>query len=76
MNTSLTTPIRVFDVSQVDPGDQIEVRGRGKTRHRGPAEESVPALNVFWIFEQETGLRKLIEVDEYEIWAGKRADAI
>ncbi|GAA3698761.1 hypothetical protein GCM10023081_39580 [Arthrobacter ginkgonis] len=75
MNTSLTTPIRVFDVSQVDPGDLVEARRGGKMHHRGPAEEAVPALNVLWIFEQETGLRKLIEAGEYEIWARKRADA-
>lgn len=35
----------------------------------------MPALNVLWIFEQETGLRKLIEASEYEIWARKRANA-
>jgi len=75
MNTSLTTPIRVFDVSQIDPGDPIEARRDGRLHHCGPAEDSVPALNVFWIFEQETGLRKLIEASEYELWAGKRADA-
>jgi hypothetical protein len=47
MNTSLTTPIRVFDVSQVEPCDLIEARRGGRLHHRGPAEESVPALNVF-----------------------------
>jgi hypothetical protein len=47
MNTSFTTPIRVFDVSQVEPGDLIEARRGGRLHHRGPAEESVPALNVF-----------------------------
>jgi hypothetical protein len=34
MNTSLTTPIRVFDVSQADPGDLIEA---------APAEECITA---------------------------------
>jgi hypothetical protein len=34
MNTSLTTPIRVFDVSQDDPGDLIEA---------APAEECITA---------------------------------
>lgn len=42
----------------------------GSTFHRGAVLDSVPDLGVLWIRDDQTGLRKLIEVTDYVVTSG------
>lgn len=44
-------------------GDQIEAWHNGKLFHRGEVVRTVPATDLFWILDEKTGTRRLIDAE-------------
>lgn len=44
-------------------GDQIEAWHNGKLFHRGEVIRTVAATNLFWILDERTGTRRLIDTE-------------
>ncbi|GAB5077373.1 hypothetical protein [Arthrobacter sp. AD-310] len=53
--------------SQLRIGDTIEAWHRGRLFHRGRVTDVVPALELFWILDERTGTRKLLDPEALEI---------
>jgi hypothetical protein len=53
--------------SQLRIGDTIEAWHRGRLFHRGRVTDVVPALELFWILDDRTGTRKLLDPEALEI---------
>ncbi|CAM3121913.1 hypothetical protein PSET11_01414 [Arthrobacter ulcerisalmonis] len=54
-----TNPLRI--------NDYIEAWHRGKLFHSGRVIDVVPSLELFWIMDARTGLRKLIDPEALDI---------
>lgn len=52
---------------QLRIGDTIEAWHRGRLFHRGRVTDVVPALELFWILDERTGTRKLLDPEALEI---------
>jgi hypothetical protein len=48
-------------------GDLIVARYRGSLVHRGRVTERVPERGLFWIMDELTGGRRLLDMSELEI---------
>jgi hypothetical protein len=52
---------------QLRIGDTIEAWHRGRLFHRGRVTDVVPHLELFWILDERTGTRKLLDPEALEI---------
>lgn len=57
----------VHDLTQVRPGDLIELWQRGMLHCRGTVEEVSPALGVAWLLEAGDGYRRMIHARDGEL---------
>jgi hypothetical protein len=54
-------------------GDLIVARYKGSLVHRGRVTERVPDHGLFWIMDELTGGRRLLDMAELEIARGRTA---
>jgi hypothetical protein len=54
-------------------GDLIVARYKGSLVHRGRVTERVPDHGLFWIMDELTGGRRLLDMAELEIAHGRNA---
>lgn len=52
---------------ELEAGAEIEARVRGEKHFEGRVDETHPKLRLFWAVD-EVGVRRLIELDEYEVY--------
>lgn len=52
---------------QLRIGDHIEAWHNGKIFHRGRVTAVVPVLDLFWILDERTGTRKLLDPEALQI---------
>ncbi|HSN38203.1 MAG TPA: hypothetical protein VLT34_17810 [Arthrobacter sp.] len=48
---------------ELSVGDEIEAWHNGRLFHRGEVIRTVPATDLFWILDERTGARRLIDAD-------------
>jgi hypothetical protein len=68
MSADAGLPVQILDPVQLQPGDYIDARSRKNFHYRGCIQDIAPAPGLFWILESCSGIRKLIEFDEYDVW--------
>jgi hypothetical protein len=59
---------QVRHMSGIAPGDEIEALSGGMVYHSGRVAEVLPDMDLFWIFDDRSQLRKLIELDEFTVF--------
>ena len=52
---------QVQSCGELSVGDQIEAWHNGRLFHRGEVIRTVPATDLFWILDERTGTRRLID---------------
>jgi hypothetical protein len=57
----------VHSCHELTAGDKIVARYKGVLVHRGRVTESVPDHGLFWILDELTGGRRLLDMAELEI---------
>lgn len=67
-----TQTFRSYDFSHLSIGDLIEARQGQRVHHRGPVDEALPALGLFWMQDTITSSRRLVDFDSYEIFVADR----
>ena len=65
--TAVTTGERVRSCHELEAGAVIEVRWRGEKHFEGQVDVTHPRMGLFWAVD-EVGVRRLIELDEYEVY--------
>lgn len=58
---------RIHDLSEVHPGDVIELWHDGLRHCRGTVEEVCPALGVVWVHEAGDGYRRMLHAQDAEL---------
>jgi hypothetical protein len=67
--------------NELAAGDFIVARNKGSLVHRGRVTETAPELGLFWIMDELTGSRRLLDMADLEIghvsnagieWSGAR----
>jgi len=53
---------------ELTAGDEIIARHKGSLVHRGPVTERVPDHGLFWIMDELTGGRRLLDMADLEIF--------
>ncbi len=53
----------VRSCSELSPGDRIEAWRHGKLLHRGRVMAVVPELHLFWLLDDCTGMRQLLDLE-------------
>ena len=56
--------------AELSVGDQIEAWHNGKLFHRGEVTKTVAGTDLFWILDQGTGARRLIDAEALMIVRG------
>ncbi|MFF1252606.1 hypothetical protein ACFVYC_08930 [Pseudarthrobacter sp. NPDC058329] len=64
----------VLTTDDLMPGDTIEAFYRGTLVHRGPVTDIAPNHGLFWILDQLTGGRRLLDIVEFQIVRGGTPD--
>lgn len=54
---------QVQSCGELSVGDQIEAWHNGKLFHRGEVVRTVAATDLFWILDERTGTRRLIDAE-------------
>ena len=54
---------QVLSVEELSVGDEIEAWHNGKLFHRGEVIRTVADTDLFWILDERTGLRRLIDAE-------------
>ena len=54
---------QVTSCGELSVGDQIEAWHNGKLFHRGEVIRTVAATDLFWILDERTGTRRLIDAE-------------
>ena len=54
---------QVTSCEELSVGDQIEAWHNGKLFHRGEVIRTVAATDLFWILDERTGTRRLIDAE-------------
>ncbi|MCB5282714.1 MULTISPECIES: hypothetical protein [unclassified Arthrobacter] len=54
---------QVHSCAELSVGDRIEAWHNGKLFHRGEVIRTVAAMDLFWILDERTGARKLIDTE-------------
>lgn len=57
----------VRDCSELSEGQEIEAWHNGRLFHKGPVERVLPSAGLFWIKDEKTGSRKLLDVEALKI---------
>jgi hypothetical protein len=57
----------VSSCHELDAGDFIVARYKGSLVHRGSVTERVPEHGLFWILDELTGGRRLLDMADLEI---------
>lgn len=57
----------VRSCQELSAGDEIHARHKGMLVHRGQVTEVVPDHGLFWIMDELTGGRRLLDMAELEI---------
>lgn len=52
---------QVHSCGELSVGDRIEAWHNGRLFHRGGVIRTVPATDLFWILDERTGTRRLID---------------
>lgn len=60
----------VHSCHELAAGDEIVARYKGSLAHRGCVTECAPEHRLFWIWDQVTGGRRLLDMNELEIFRG------
>jgi hypothetical protein len=60
--------VEVRHISRISPGDDIEALGEGTVCRSGRVTEVLPEMGLFWIFDEKSQLRKLIELAEFTVF--------
>lgn len=74
-----TLPSRNFpsyDFGHLSIGDLIEARHGPKVHHRGPVEEALPGLGLFWIRDVTTSTRRLVDFDTFEVFVSRQSKPV
>jgi hypothetical protein len=58
---------RVRSCHELLPGAEIEARVRGEKHFEGQVDTAHPKMGLFWAVDK-VGVRKLIELDAYEVY--------
>lgn len=66
-STTGTAGAVIHDLTQISPGERIEVWRQGHVQYRGTVEEVCPALGVTWLLEAGDGYRRMIHVQDAEL---------
>lgn len=64
----------VHSCHELTAGDEIEARSRGSLVHRGRVVERVPDHGLFWIMDELSGGRRLLDMSDLEILRVKSSD--
>lgn len=64
-DTAARTIVR--SCQELSAGDKIAARYKGMLVHRGPVTEVVPGHGLFWIMDELTGGRRLLDMADLEI---------
>lgn len=59
-----TAPRPIRDLSELQPGDSVDVYSDKNRHYSGLVEETMPEFNVVWIRNSRTGERKIVLTDE------------
>ena len=59
----MTEHTPVSSCSRLSVGDRIEALRDGRVVHRGRVLDVVPALELFWILDDRTGTRRLLDLE-------------
>jgi len=64
-----TEPVQTERVNtgRLQAGDHIEAWHNGKLFHHGRVTDVVPKLDLFWILDERTGTRRLLDPEVLEI---------
>ena len=54
---------QVLSCEELSVGDEIEAWHNGKLFHRGEVIRTVAATDLFWIVDERTGIRRLIDAE-------------
>ena len=54
---------QVLSCEELSVGDQIEAWHNGRLFHRGEVIRTVAATDLFWILDERTGTRRLIDAE-------------
>ena len=54
---------QVLSCGELSVGDEVEAWHRGKLFHRGEVIRTVAATDLFWILDERTGIRRLIDAE-------------
>jgi hypothetical protein len=57
----------ILGLSRVQPGDWVEVWDRRSLRHVGAVSQVAPRLGVLWIVEVNTGIPKMISLQDFRL---------
>lgn len=60
--------IQIQKLADLKTGQRLEARLHNTTYYRGQVEQIAPGLDVLWIREEPPGDRKLLHIDDYELW--------
>lgn len=63
----VTTKAIISSCLELNSGDMIEARYKGTLVHLGPVTELAPEHGLFWIMDNLTGGRRLLDIAELEI---------
>ncbi|MDR7083469.1 hypothetical protein J2X01_002763 [Arthrobacter ginsengisoli] len=55
--------LQVQSCGELSVGDEIEAWHNGRLFHRGEVIRTVPATDLFWILDERTGTRRLIDAE-------------
>lgn len=58
---------RVRDCRDLSYGDDVDAWHNGKLYHRGRVIQTYPSMGMFWILDARTGIRRLLDVDAWDI---------
>lgn len=66
LHTSKGVVARTYSIDELVVGLRVEALVAGQVRHWGPVQEVFPARNLVWIFDFQSGSRRLLEVSEFD----------
>lgn len=72
--THFRPPLRPYDFSRLSVGDYVEARRGSSPDHHGTILEALPGQGVFWIRDEITGLRRMIDFDSFDVWFSRGGD--
>lgn len=59
--------VRIYDLDQLLPGEQVQLWRHGQFHGVGTVEEAAPALGVVWIRESLGGYRRMVHTQDTDL---------